>query len=337
MKKILFLWSTSFWDRIASIPYLLKMKEEWNDIFLLEYGKWYLNYLHNQNDIYDLYKKNKLYKGLFVIPYNKLSLIKFIVKNFHKFDLAYAPTYTLPNKIWWLLFWKHRKYTFKSLNDDSKYDNFVSWMLEINKVDFYSYSKELKFPYSSNYKNKYWIKFPFVCVFVWPYTWSLKEEERIKIFDSIYRQWKGIILLWWNSKEREWWIVNYIRKNKWIINLLSKTNFEELCSIITDADYTISANWGIMWLCHLLNKKSISFSIVSGNMIHPPVNNRTSFHIHNKVCILPCEMRKSEEYYKHYWYKKCVFKWTNNEWICRNLRWEQIIKFIEIIIQGEWL
>lgn len=331
MKKILFLWSTSFWDRIASIPYLLKMKKEWNEVYLLEYWKWYVNYLHKQSDIYKLYKDNNLYDDLFIIPHNKIKLIWFIIKNLFKFDLAYAPTYTHANRLWWFLFWKHRKYTFKSLNDDTKYDNFVSGMLEQKNVDFPSYNKELKIPYDISYKKKLWLNEPFISIFVWPYTWSLKIEEREKIFDYINNKWLKIVLLWWNSKDREWWIEEYIWNKEYIINLLWKTNFKELCSIIKDAKYTISANWWIMRLSHFLNRKSISFSIVSGNMIHPPVDNNTSFHIRNKVCPMPCEYRVWKDEFLKYWYKKCVYKWTNKEWVCRNLSWENFIGIIKIL------
>ena len=333
MKKILFLWSTSFWDRIASIPYLLKMKKEWNKVYLLEYWKWYVNYLHKQSDIYKLYKDNDLYEDLFIIPYNKIELIRFIIKNLFKFDLAYAPTYTHANRLRWFLFWKHRKYTFKSLNDNTKYDNFVSGMLEQKNVWFSSYSKELKIPYDISYREKFWINESFVTIFVWPYTWSLKIEEREEIFNYINSKRLKIIFLWWSSENREWWIERYIGNKDYIINLLWKTDFEELCSIIKDANYTISANGWIMRLSHFLNPKSISFSIVSGNMIHPPYDNKLNFHIRKKVCPLPCEMRVSEKDYKKYWYRKCLYHWTGKEWLCKDLKWDKIIEKIKELIK----
>ena len=322
MKKILFLWSTSFWDRIASIPYLLKMKEEWNKVYLLEYWEWYINYLHKQSDIYSLYKDNNLYEDLFIIPHNKFKLILFILKNFHKFDLAYAPTWTLVNNIRWLLFWKKWKYTFKSLNDNTKYDNFVSWMLESKETDFFKFSKKIKIFHSKNYHELVWWNQKFVTIFVWPYSWSIEAEEWNNIIKYIESSWLKIILLWSKSNDREWWILPYL--NGWnIINLLWKTNFEDLCSIISDAEYTISANWWIMWLSHLLNEKSISFSTTSWAMIHPPVDNKKSFHIKSS-CNIPCELKLSEMNFKKKYHQKCKFGL-----ICKMLRWEKIINIIE--------
>ena len=289
MKKMLFLWSTSMWDRIASIPYLLKKRDEWVKIYLLEYWKWLVNYLFKTDDIYKLYKENNLYEWLFVIPKNPFKLLIFIIKNFHKFEYCYAPTYTFFNNIRWLLFWKKWEYTFKSLNDNSKYSSFVYWMMNDTKLDFHCYSEKIKLIYDKNYKDLLWDYKKNVTIFVWPYTWSLKEEERKKIFNYLSSEWYGIVLIWW---EREKWILEVLEWWKSnITNLIGKTNFSQICAIIKNANITISANWWIMWLSYLLNKNNISFSTVSWNMMDPPCDNINSFHLRNRVCSLPCEWR----------------------------------------------
>ena len=330
MQKILFLGYSPIWDRINAIPYLLKMKKLWKKIYLLEYDKkWYMINYSSKKDVLNMMKKNNLYEDIIFLPnHNKIKLIYktffYIFKYAWKFDEVYAPMKTFTTRLLWFLFWKHRKYTFKSLNDDTKYDNFVSGMLEQKNVDFSSYNKELKIPYDISYKQKFWLNKSFVTIFVWPYTRSLNEKEWYEIFKYIYKNLNlDIVLLW--SIRREWWLNT--NKNPRIIDLLWKTNFWEICSIIKDAEFTISANGWIMWLSHLLNPKSISFSITSWKITHPPVNNKTSFHIWNDECKEPCEWSVSKEIYKKYGYKKCIYK-KYNCIVRDNLTAIKIIKLI---------
>ena len=328
---ILFLWAIGMGDRIASIPYLLEMKLQWKKITLLEYDDKYIHRFYKKNDTLDFLKQNNLFDDLLVIPYNKFELFGFIIKNLFKYNLAFAPTKTFVISIWWHLFAKKFIYAFKNLNDNSKYDNFISWMLQNNNIDFPSYKMQLKnIPYSRNYKNKYNINWNYVTVYVWPYWWSIESKEWMKIFDYLNHSKMQIVLLWGDWEDREWWVKKHIKKYDNIISLLWMTSFEELFSIIQDAKFTISANWWIMWLSHLLNEKSISFSISSWFIIHPPVNNKTSFHIHANACPSPCEIRKNEWFYQKNWYKHCIYYWTKKCAICKKaINSECIINLIK--------
>lgn len=313
MKRILFLWYSAMWDRIASIPYLLKMKEKWVEVFLLEYEEWYMTYYSKKKDVYDLMIKNNLYKDVFVIPYNKIKLIfkllQYIFRYVHSFDEVYAPVKTIATWWWWFIFWKKWRYTFRNLNDNVKYDNIVSWIMNNSSMNFYSYKDKLLIPYSKEYKNLINVETDFVTIFVGPYTRSIWGKERQKVFKYLTDSGFSIILLWW--EEREWWIREYTNNNPKIIDLLWKTSFNNLCSILQDAKFTISANWWVMWLSHLLNKRSISFSITSWKITHPPVDNITSFHISNDKCKNPCEWWVSKEMFEKFGYKNCIYKWDN--------------------------
>jgi hypothetical protein len=330
--KIFLIWYTSMWDRLSQIPFLIQKKKEGKKIYLFEYENWYVNYTHKLNDIYSLLKTNDLYEWIITIPYNKIKLIFFmfgILFSPKKFKESYSPVKTIIQQVWWFLFSNKRTYSFKNNNDTSNYDDLVSWTLKHKVVDFYSFRKELRIPYLNNY-SKSILKWKYITVYVWPYTWSLKIQERKKIFNYVKNLWYKIVLIWSNLNIREWWIENHIKKSDInFINLLWKTDFKQLCSIVSDADFTISANWWLMRLSHLLNKRSISFSIMSWYILHPPVNKKTSFHICLHSCPKPCERRVSEDIYSKYWMKKCIFKKTEQEWCCREIRWEYIMDRIK--------
>lgn len=331
--KQLFIWYTAFGDRIAQIPYLLKMKELNKNITLLDYEKWWVNYSWNMKVIYDFFKNNWLYENIITIPYWFFKFLKFIftiILKFHSFNESYSPVWTKASMIIWHFFCKKVKNTFKNNDDNSEFENIVEWMIGWDNKSFYEYSKQLKIPYSKEYKKKFWLYDSYVTVFCGPYSWSLKIEEWRKLFDFIINNWLKIVLLWGENSDREWWILEVIENDKNIINLLWKTNFEELCSIISDADYTISANWGIMRLSHLLNIKSVSFSIVSWKILHPPCDNHKSFHIHSNKCSHPCEIRVGNEKLKKM-SSTCIFYGTEKNRSCRNMKADSIIKILNSV------
>lgn len=333
-RKILFLWAIWMGDRIASIPYFIEKKKEWKKIVLLEYEDKYFHRFYQTNDTLNFLKQNNLYDELLVIPYNKLKLVLFIFKNLFKYKESFAPTKTFVISIRWKLFSRNFKYAFKNLNDNSKYDNFISGMLDENYVDYYSYSNRLKvLPYNSEFHKKFGITNNFVTVYVWPYWWSIEYEEWLKLVNYLRNLWLQIVLLWWDWEDREWWIIKYIKDKSNIINLLWKTSFEDIFSILKNAKFTISANWWIMWLSHFLNERNISFSISSWFIIHPPVNNKTSFHIHANACPFPCEIRKSENYYKKNWFNHCIYSNTEKKWCCKKVvDFDVIKKYIDKLL-----
>ena len=301
--RILYMPYNWIWDRILSIPYLLKMKEEWNKIYFLEHEKSYLNKIK----IYKFLKENDLYEDVFIIPWKfinfTLYLIKFIIFNFRKFDLLFAPTRTLTTKWRWTLLAKKYKEVFSSLNDDSKFENIVDWTLWYKTKTLSSYSNNLKISYNNVILKNIWFSSGYITIYVGLYTRSLAPNQWINIINYVKTLWYKIILLWWKRESR---INKYVTND--IINLIDKTSFDELCTILKNAEFTISANWWIMRLAHLLNPKSISFSITSWFITHPPVDNKESFHIWNKECKKPCEFWASENIFNKYWYINCIYK-----------------------------
>lgn len=330
MKKILVHIPSCLWDMICFIPFLLNLKKLNYEISLLEYEDKYIKMISNRNEIYSLYEKNWLIDHYFKIPYSKVKLAKVLIKNYKKYDIFYTAVRTPTTYILWNVFSKKFKYSFKSLNDDEKYNNYIEWMNE-HSEDFQLYSNRINIPYNSSYLNRYNIKGRFVTIFVWPFLRSMEVEEWNILINHIIQKGYKIILLWW---EREKWIVKHIAPNKSIVNLLCKTTFEEVCSIIKDAAITISANWWIMRLSHFLNKNSISFSTCSWKITHPTVNNKTSYHLSvaKSICPAPCEWHTSEEDFLKFWCKECQFYLTNKECCCKKWIWKNIIKLINRVL-----
>lgn len=335
MKKILIMWLNWLWDRIAAIPYFLKIKKNHNnEIYVFDLENWY-NYQINK-DIMNIYKEHKLYDKLLLLPFNKFKLIKFLIHNLFYFDEVYIPVKSSRKmNILWRILWKKTTYTFKDLNDNSKYDNIVDGLMwESCKPLFDLLNNKIEFPYKKDYTEKFWIKSPFVMIYVWPYMRSIFFDERLKIFNYLHEKKITIVLVWSSNKNREYRINNHlnneiIEKYK-IINLIWKTNFIEICSIIKDAKLCISANWWIMRLSHFLNKNSISFSTCSWKITHPPVNNKTSFHLMNELCDVPCEEFITEDEYNMNWCKVCRFYKTKKERCCKKcITAEKIIDIIK--------
>ena len=338
MKKMLVMWLNWLWDRIAAIPYFLKIK--WNlnsEIYIFDLENWYKYQMNNE--IMDIYKNHKLYDNLLLLPFNKLKLIKFLIQNLFYFDEVYIPVKSSRkmNTIWRIL-WKKITYTFKDLNDNSKYDNIVDglrWEKSTSLFDILD--NKINFPYEKNYIEKFWIKSSFAIIYVWPYARSISFDEWLKIFNYLHEKKINIVLVWSSNKEKEFWINIHlndkiIEKYK-IINLIWKTNFIEVCSIIKDAKLCICANWWIMRLSYALNKNIVSFSTCSWLITNPPVNNRTCFHLCNRNGCLPCEQKWTEEKILSKWFNKCVYYKTCKEAICRkNIKFESIKFYVSKII-----
>ena len=330
MQKFLFLQATWLWDRIAALPYLLEKKQEKNiKIYILDFGKWY-KYQMNK-PIINILKKHNLFDELLIVPYNKIKLAFFLIRYFLYFDKIYIPVKSSKKLVFlWKLLWKKIDYTFNSLNDDTNYNNVADWMFwkEINSL-YKLLAKKIEFPYDTSYVDKFKLTFSFSLIFVWPYSRSLTYETREKIFQYLQKSNLKIVLVWSSNKERESWIYNHLSNDLIqsynIIDLIWKTDFDELCSIIKDAKLCICANWWIMWLSHTLNKNVVSFSTCSGLITHPPFDDKTQFHIFKKTECIPCEQNWSEELLIWKWFDKCIFYQTCREAICKdNINYEII-------------
>ena len=64
-----------------------------------------------------------------------------------------------------------------------------------------------------------------------------------------------------------------------IINLINKTNFEELIYVLEKANINICCNGWIMRLANLLNKKNINIHTVSAYLMEPQVDSKYSYNI----------------------------------------------------------
>ena len=225
------------------------------------------------------------------------------------------------------------------MNDDSKYNNIVDGLMWKKCCSLYDMlHNQISFPYDKWYEDKYDIKIPYVIIFVWPYSRSLIYEDWNRIFDYIHKHKLKIILVWSSNTERESRMNNHLNKtdieNYNILDLIWQTNFTDLCSLIKDAKLCICANWWIMWMAHALNKNVISFSTCSWLITHPPVDNKTSFHIYKKIDCLPCEQNWSEDYLLQHWFRECVYYKTCKEAMCKTKIWyDVIIKYLNKVLE----
>ena len=338
MKKLLFLQPTWMWDRIAAIPYLMKVKKEWKyKIYLLDYANWY-PYKMNTH-IINILKDNQLFDEIIITPYNKIKLLFFVIKYLFYFDKVYIPIKATKNLVlFWNVLWRKKEYTFNSFNDQLKYDNVVDGMMWDKMKPLYDLiSTKISFPYLKSVKHKFWLTWKFCTIYVWTYSRSIYFEEREKIFNYVSKNWFIPILLWSDNIERESWIMNYINneiiKKYWIVNLIWRTDFTELCSILKDSKFCITANWWIMRLANALNKKVISFSTCSWLITHSPYDNTYSFHIYKKTKCLPCEQNGSYTKLKNNWFKQCICYKTCKEAVCKkNINSNQIIELVRIFV-----
>ncbi len=321
-KKILFIAAASgLGDRIALIPKLLDLKNQWYHVTLLCYEPEYFILFYNTDEIFEFYKKNNLYDDIIRVPRNKLKLIGFILRNLLKFSESYTPTNTFYSSLWWRLFSRKYRYTFKHMNDISgPYTNIIEWMLNRKIDSLYEYKKFLDFEYSSEYRTTSWIgDKKFITLFPSLYVRCLPIDELVKVLDFIHEKGVTIVLLWWERERRITQKIDFSRYNT--IDLLGKTKILEASHLLSDSLLNISMDGGLMWLWHLMNPNNISIQNITAFIMQAPVNNTTSFNIRQypyPQCV-PCNYF-SEEAPKEWikgWIKTCVFYGTDREGECR--------------------
>ncbi len=335
-KKVLYIGAMAMWDHILSIPFLLQLKEKWYTVTLLKYHPqyfgWKLSYVFDyvSNFLYE----NKLFDETLYVPYNKFKLIWFILKNLLRFPIVHVPVKTFFSTLWARLLGKKINFAVKDINDISQYPGIVQWLLQDKTIkNLFDYRYFLQIPRDVSYIKKFWISKKFITIFPSIFERSINVTEWKNIISFLHWYDFTIVLVWWT---RENWLYDDLKKYHLpnIINLCWKTDFKDILNILSDAKLNISANGGIMWLGHLLNKNNISFHITSWYITQPPVDNIHSFNIRKYPypCCKPCEPT-------HYradgikWIPSCVFAWTDREAECKkSIIWEDIILCLKKIL-----
>lgn len=336
-EKILYLRAVGMWDVIMSIPKWNQIYKQWKELHVLYYDFRYYwkNFHYDIQLLQKIIKESGLIKKVMYIPYNKIKLLLFIIKNFRRFDEVWFPVKTKRWKIRWRLLWKTYRYIFESADDRNKYEDIVTWEL---------WRKELLSDYKGFFdnidrKDDIWAQKKkekkYITIFPSSYERSINASEREKIISFIKDKWYNVILL---GGKREKWLTedlqHLIIREEYVHDYIGKTSFEDLLSFLENADINISCNGGVMRLWHLLNKNNISIHTVSSLILQPPTDNINCFAIRPVyTCPKPCQAW----FYRYRWQKwipVCVFHGTKDEGICRNISWSIIIKKIQIILDN---
>lgn len=322
-KKMLFIWAASgLWDRIAIIPKLLELQNQWYHVTLLCYEPSYFTLFYNTDEIFALLRDNKLYNEIKRIPRNKFKLLGFMLRNLWKYDEAFTPVNTTASQLRWKLFSKKYSYAFENVNDkdNGKYDNIVEATLNSPVKSLYQYKQFLNLHSDATYKQKFGIPEdkPYMTLFVSIFVRCIPILELEKVLKYIYDQWITIVLL---GGEREKWINEKIDMQKYeIVDLAGKTTIAQAMDILSWADFNLSMDGGLMWLGHLMNPYNISIQNISLYLMQPPVDKLHSFNLrsYDYPCCTPCNYFTYEapDPWVHF-IKTCVFYQTDREWECR--------------------
>ncbi len=336
IKNILYIWAMGMGDSILSIPFFLKLKQKWYKITLLRYhARYFWKHFHYSTDeIINLLKDNNLIDDILLIPYNKISLLLFIFKNLLRFDIVYIPTKTFFSMLWAKLLGKKQVVFFQNINNNQIYSGLVQGLLQSNNTtNLFSYRERLNIQTDSFCFKSYGIINKFITIYPSIFERSINASEWSKIISFIENKWLQVVFIGWEREKRLYKdLISYKHKN--IIDLCWKTNLKTIMSILSSSEVNISANGGIMWLWHLLNKNNISFHTTSWFITEPPVNNIHSFNIRKYTypCCKPCE----PFYYRFAWKEGipcCVFAWTKREGECRkSITWDNIITYLKKIL-----
>lgn len=334
-KKILYLRAVGMGDIIMSIPKWKQIHDQWDELYVLYYDFKYFAGTFNYDGelLQNIIKTSGLIKKVMYIPYNKIKLIRFIIKNFRRFDEVHFPIKTKRWIIRGKILGKKYKYVFEHADDTKKYEDIITWELGTTKMlyeykDFFAHI-ERKNPLGKIEKNNK----KYVTFFPSSYERSINASERKKIAEFLIQNWYNIILLWGKREQR---LVedlqDMIKQKSSILNYINKTSFDELLSLLEHADINISCNGWVMWLGHLLNQKNISIHTVSSLVVQPPIDNIHCFRIRPiYTCPKPCQAL----FYRYRWQQGipvCTFYNTKKEGICRAISGEKIIDVIKKII-----
>ena len=320
MAKILCYRSGGIWDFITTIPKRYQIKENGDELYLLRYSSKFKGklYLFSEFDKIPLYIW--LAKGIIEIPYNKFKLLRFCIKNFHRFDKFYMPIKTKYGYLLWKILSKRAEYTFENQRDISKYKNIIEW--EIWNWKLLSDYKEF---FDSYIDKECKIKDKYICIYPSDITRSLKNEDWIDLIKHILSNYKyKIVLLWWGREKRFSKIVKeHFNKELWknIIDKIWQINLKETGNLLKYSIFNISCNGWVMRYWCILNENNITIQIKSANVYRPPEDWKHTICITQNECKRFCD-------------GECKYKWTNKDHICKNINLQKIINQLDKIIKN---
>ncbi len=318
-KEILFIAAASgLGDRIAIIPKLLELKEKGYNVSLLCYEPAYFTLFYDVDEPMRIYRENELYDQILRIPRNKIKLLWFMIRNLLRFHEAYTPVHTFFSGILWRLLARKYRYSFKNPNDVNKHKDIITGMLENKPKPLFAYKESLNLRYSKSYEEKFWLQSKkFITLFVSMYTRCMPVQEILEIVSHISKKWYTTVLIGWEREKR---IVEYLATESWNIkNLLWKTDFLEVSSLLSDAALNISMDGWLMRLWHLMNKNNISVQNTSFFIMQPPVDNKHSFNLRKYTYpeCTPCSYFGEPKGWEKHRIRWCIFYGTKREWECR--------------------
>ncbi len=317
MAKILCYRSWWMWDFVTTIPKRYQIKDNWDELFLLTWNNKYHNKLCYFSGFDKLPLDIWLAKEIVEIPYSKLKLLRFCIKNFRKFDKFYMPIKTK----WWYLLWKilskKAEYTFGNQWDDSKYKNIIEWeiwsskLLSNYKEFFNSYIK-----WGNKINNKY------ICIYPSDKIRSLKNNDWINLVKYISSEYNyKIILVWWKREKRfSELIKNNFKEKYWkdIINKIWESDLKETMDLLNHSVCNVSCDGWIMRCWCILNENNLTIQIRQSTVYRPTEDWKQTINITKKKCKGLCD-------------RECIFKWTDKENICKTIDIQEIYdKFLII-------
>lgn len=347
-KKILYIKAQGLGDMIGWIPFLVTMKEQWHDVYQTFYdmryiNKWVERLSKEQRDkfrkwpmygwwahVLEHFKKQDLIKEIILIPYWYWNVMKFLFKNFRKYDEVVIPIKTRPALILSLLLGKKHRIVFQWTNDISRYPVLADGEIGGRALPLFAYHdavqwemKELSIPTN-----------PYITIYPSIFERSLESEVWKELILYCKKRWLDVVIIGW---DREKWFVEYLGGDfvaEHVINLLGKTNLPESAYLMKNALWTISWNWWLMWISNLMNKNCLNIHTVSAFLMQPPVDNISSFNIrpyHYNKC-RPCEAANSTIWEKGI--RQCVFYGTPDEWACRKaITYIEMKRYIDLILR----
>ena len=340
-KKVLYIKAQWLGDIIWGLPFLIQQKKLGNKVYQTFYDMRHLNKgLDKQSEeiqkkykstpmyggwhhILEGLKKNKIIEEILIIPFGKWNILKFLIKNFNKYDEAVIPVKTPASQFLGFLLAKKSHYIFTHINDISKYRILADGEHGWNCPALYNYEKYIQFPMETiKISDEYITIFPSI------YERSLDIEEWIDIINFVQSQGFKVVIVGWN---REKWFMEELGKyeilsSPHIVNMLDKTSLAQLSYVLKKAKCCISGNGGPMRIANLMNPKCINIHTVSSFIMEPPVDNINSFNLrpYKYPQCQPCEASSSTA--GKCGIEECVFYSTVREGECRKIFTSLLIK-----------
>ena len=319
MAKILCYRSGGMWDFITTIPKRYQIKENWDELYLLCYSNEYKWKLYLFSEFNKIPLNNWLAKWIIEVPHNKFKLLRFCLKNFHKYDKFYMPIRTKWGYLLWKILSKKVEYTFYNQRDVSKYKNIIEWEVWKNCGLLSDYGEFFSWYIEEDAK----IKDKYICIYASDKSRSLKDDDWINLIKYILSKYNSKLILLWGEREK-WFseiVQNKFKKNYWknIIDKIWNSDLKETLNLLRYSVCNISWNGWIMRCWCILNKRNLTIQIKSANVYRSPGDWILTINVTQKRCKEFCD-------------RECIFKWTPKENICKGIGLQEIITQLNKII-----